>query len=386
MVHIRSSAIGIILTGYFAIPAYANNSPIDTFIWPDADMIGVVGDVIDSCNADSCIKHFVTPKWTTDLDQNYVILKFYGSDDKNFANDYEWVGGEEGDTVTTRKITRDAAYREIIKVHEKDHPENIVAEFYVWIIWATFGAPTINTHVNSSVMPTAPPTLRPATDRLFAEAIVEPNSMFQPTEEVPNLTGNRTQNVPASEYIARWPGLGQGIANGGAPHRWDVGQSMKRVYTNQPPKTIVRTDYNGSPLENFHLDNSSTLFPIGNTTINDFPADPLEANDDYSLGGLLPQSNNPYSGGEGGLDFHDSPAAPYIRESSGGVGETVHIKKTIHNFIRVQIGDSPEEGYKNWYIISENFTWYYNAKFINDGSATPAVMIDDGSYTSATDP
>ena len=132
--------------------------------------------------------------------------------------------------------------------------------------------------------------------------------------------------------------------------------------------------------------NSSTLFPIGNTTINDFPADPLEANDDYSLGGLLPQSNNPYSGGEGGLDFHDSPAAPYIRESSGGVGETVHIKKTIHNFIRVQIGDSPEEGYKNWYIISENFTWYYNAKFINDSSAKPTVMIDDGSYTSATDP
>ena len=54
----------------------SNLIPVD--IEPDANMAGVVGDVVKSAVAGSAIKHFVSPKKSTELAQDYVILKATG--------------------------------------------------------------------------------------------------------------------------------------------------------------------------------------------------------------------------------------------------------------------------------------------------------------------
>jgi hypothetical protein len=83
-------------------------------IIPDSNMAGVIGDVVESAKPDSTVKHFVTPKKSTELDQEYVILKVTGiSADQitpGHANQIvEWEGGEAVPSQPLkRRVKRDA--------------------------------------------------------------------------------------------------------------------------------------------------------------------------------------------------------------------------------------------------------------------------------------
>jgi len=72
--------------------------PVD--IVPDENMAGVVGDVVKSATVGSTIKHFVSPKKSTELAQEYVILKATGGitadqiTPGHASQIVEWDGGE----------------------------------------------------------------------------------------------------------------------------------------------------------------------------------------------------------------------------------------------------------------------------------------------------
>src|SRR5690606_2424571 len=91
------SAQPLSLPGFGSI-AVVDLLPVD--IEPDANMAGAIGDVVKSAKAGSTIKHFVTPKKSTDLNQDYVILKATGGITAEqitpgHANQIvEWDGGE----------------------------------------------------------------------------------------------------------------------------------------------------------------------------------------------------------------------------------------------------------------------------------------------------
>ena len=55
-----------------------SNVLLSVGIVPDENMAGVIGDVVKSNKPESIIKHFVTPKKSTELAQEYVILKAIG--------------------------------------------------------------------------------------------------------------------------------------------------------------------------------------------------------------------------------------------------------------------------------------------------------------------
>jgi hypothetical protein len=84
--------------------APATGTAVGTFlvaanIVPDSNMAGVIGDVVKSAKPGSSIKHFVTPKKSTELNQDYVILKADGVSAEQITPGHakqlvEWEGGE----------------------------------------------------------------------------------------------------------------------------------------------------------------------------------------------------------------------------------------------------------------------------------------------------
>lgn len=360
-------------TGYSG----SSDSAPSVELGPDDDMVGVVGDIVPSINGENGEKHFVSPKKSPEIPGDYVILKATGVSEETFPSIFEWGEGGEAvpDKPLKRRVKRDSTGKTevTIKVKESDQ---VIRKINVWIVWATYDDATIGRRRDSKIVyHGSDPYLQPATNSISMTAHIEPVSIFDKTKDIPKLDGERTQDVPASDCKARWGDVsGQTIANNGAQNRWDISQSIKRVYLNPAPTTITRADYQGTEIESMYLDKA--VFPAANATVSDFLEDHVEGTDDYGVVSLaLNQDNDPYTNGPGEVTFDDAPQAPDVVLSSGSLGETVNIQKTFHNFVRLQIGDSNKEGYKNWYLISDFYIWNYDARFRNPGE----YMTDDGS-------
>lgn len=110
-------------------------------IVPDDNMAGVVGEVIASVDPASKIKHFVSPKATTELPQPYVILKATGVTKEQITPGpnqiLEWDGGEELDPPhpLKRRVTRGAADMKEVKIKAKQGGATAV-QMDVWVVWA----------------------------------------------------------------------------------------------------------------------------------------------------------------------------------------------------------------------------------------------------------
>jgi hypothetical protein len=98
-----------------------NLLPVD--IEPDSNMVGVLGDVVKSAKAGSTVKHFVTPKKSTELSQDYVELKAVGVTAQQITPGHanqivEWdtAAGEavRGEPLKWR-VKRDAANKQEVK-------------------------------------------------------------------------------------------------------------------------------------------------------------------------------------------------------------------------------------------------------------------------------
>lgn len=357
--------------------SFGSSDSITIQLEPDDDMAGVVGDTVPSIKGENGEKHFVSPKKSTDIPGDYVILKATGVSEETFTNNYEWGEGGEAvpDKPLKRRVKRDSTGKTEVTIKEKEG-DQVVRKMNVWIVWATYGDAEAGRHHDAVVMYKGIDSyLQPATDPIRMKAHIEPVSIFDQTKDIPKLDGPRTQDVPASDCKARWKDKnGQDFANNGAPNRWDISQSIKRVYLNPAPTTMNRSDYYGSEIEEMYLDKAA--FPAENVIANDFLENLVEGTDDYSYTDHpRSQVNDPYTNGPGDVVFTDAPSAPWVILGSGQLDETVNVQKSFRNFVRLQIGDSNIEGYKNWYIISDFYLWSYDVRFKKAGEN----MEDDGS-------
>ena len=89
-------------------------------IVPDDGVAGKVGDMVPSNNGPTGEKHFVSPKKSTAIADDYVTLKAQGPATVQFQDNYEWEGGEAvPDEPLKRRVKRDATGKTEVKIKAK---------------------------------------------------------------------------------------------------------------------------------------------------------------------------------------------------------------------------------------------------------------------------
>lgn len=91
----------------------------------------------------------------------------------------------------------------------------------------------------------------------------------------------------------------------------------------------------------------------------DYPADPVESNDDMEARDATIEDNDPYSAepGPGGtapigqMVFSDAPSSPSIREKAGLMNEEIEWRNQFDIFVRLELGESFSTA--KWYRISD---------------------------------
>jgi len=94
-------------TGQLSTPPGGNLLPVE--IVPDDDQPGKTGDVIPSNKGATGEKHYVSPKKSAEIADDFVVLKAKGIDQALFEKVLEWEGGEAvPNEPLKRRVKRDA--------------------------------------------------------------------------------------------------------------------------------------------------------------------------------------------------------------------------------------------------------------------------------------
>jgi hypothetical protein len=262
-------------------------------------------------------------------------------------------------------------------------------------VWATWTTAEKQDHVPPGAWQdpdTSTIWVQPATDFVKFIATIEPGSILDLEADVPQLSGTRTQDVPAS-YWGSFTPAGHTIAQAGAPKKWDISRRTKARYINPTPTSIQTAQYRfGGLFEEWVAVAKSGSFPAADFELYQYPPDPLEGNDD---GRATDEDNNPYSAsdiidpGTSGLEPHpqaftlslgelasyDAPQVPWIDKLAGNDGETVTVLHSFEEFVRLQIGNRSDSDYRSWYLISDPLPWHHTAMFKRNAES----FSDDGS-------
>ena len=181
---------------------------VDVKIVPDDGMVGVVGDMIPSNKGDTGEKHFVSPKKTTEIPDDYVNLKVTGVTPAMFQSLLQWepvTGGEaiQGDPLKYR-VKRDLARKVEVKVTVKGSGD-IAAKMNVWIVWCD-PMPRIGTgeDVSSPSWLAYEVPNTPADCWRFVFAI-KPAEIITNNAERPDLEGGPNHWTPG--YTKSWPSI-----------------------------------------------------------------------------------------------------------------------------------------------------------------------------------
>jgi hypothetical protein len=332
-------------------------------------MKGVIGDVVKSDIPGSSIKHFVTPKRSSELNQEFVELKADGIDALTFSEFFEWEGGLPGTSAEKRKARRDATDVFKIKIKRKQGGA-VVAEMHVWVIWCTVTArPGIAQFIELPADGASVFKVFPNADFswrfIFA---IEPISIITASEK-PALKGENKNPAPGastpeeSKPYYTQPDLGDGDT---AILKWDVSRQMQETVLN--PDLIPKTDLLAADSVVARYRNQPKLEdkPIV------FPTRDYEGNDDAILGeNLTDEDANPYVArvqpGDplahqiGEISSSDNPNTTVF--NSWGVDQRKFgVKANFREFARVEIDDGEKEGKTDqfWYRISDYKLWHHS--------------------------
>lgn len=364
------------------VSVYVSLLPVE--IEPDANMAGVVGDVVKSAKPDSIIKHFVTPKANppplgppAPIDQQYVVLKAIGMTANaitmgHMDQTFEWEGGEAvpGEPLK-RRVERYATGNGPTEIKIKTKQGGtVVAEMYVWVVWAEgnkVGDHPIST--SAIQIQTGDATIGPGlkiSGGYDFKFTIKPQGICT-TLERPDLGGANSYNGK----IIDPPGSGllhivtNADLKGGVDKKWDVSRRLRAKILNPTLYTKLL------------LDNAAGTFwdnqPVAIDIPASFPNDSRIGNDDSdSLGD---EENNPYlpfnfptvSHAVEEITSTDQPSA-LMRHSTGTDGDTHEERLHFGEFSRLLIRDK-------WYVISDNLDWRAHFKL----RRLSGLWTDDGS-------
>jgi hypothetical protein len=362
-----------------------NLLPIE--IKPDDGVAGVVGDMVPSNNGATGEKHFVSPKKSAEIPNDYVTLKAEGPTKELFESLLEWEGGEAvPDEPLKRRIKRDTTGKTVFKVKVKNGVQE-AAKVNVWVVWCDGGPPqnvgaattSSSTTSGSTGSPQAGASwVIPASTQRYFEFTVLPATMITDTE-VPKFEGEANVNPPP----------GPAVTNSGANTKWDVSRRIRIKHENPAPTSITRNQIWGSPNHSEGLDANAAGFPSASLEVLTYPSDLREGNDDR---GPHDEDNNPYSDAEvllaghapaakGKLASQDKVTSPFILQTAGVNGETTLIKVHFGEFVRLEIGTGSTA---RWYKVSDFTDWKVEQRFQRNASnmtdSRSSVGDDNSNY------
>lgn len=356
-----------------ALPSTVMVGLLPARILPDDGQPGKTGDQIASVNGQNGEKHFVSPKKTSEIPDDYVDLKVEGVDKSLFERLLEWEGGEiyPGEPLKCR-VKRELPLKEVVKIRAQyDDAEADVMN--VWIVWSEpvvqkgTGVFDIGDGWSEHRIPT---TVEEGWRFRYA---ISPLSIITDTEK-PSLQG------PASKPV---PGAGnphlliEGVSADSATTKWDVSRQMQTTVRN--PNLIAKQLLVAADDTDAFWANQPQALDI----LLSFPTAAEEGNDDPPI---ADESGNPYEASTAlGLDHsigevssQDAPNVAFFN-SWGQDGFGLSVEHEFREFVRLELWDSSREAGKFWFRISEFYPWHFKSKvkykeppgqWQNDGSST----------------
>ncbi|MFD0895845.1 hypothetical protein KBB96_07850 [Luteolibacter ambystomatis] len=309
-------------------------------IVPDTGMSGVVGDMILSKKTENPELHFVTPKKTIEIPDDYVILKAVGLNaDEITANDprqiVEWDGGEEvaGEPLK-RKFKRDAISRQIGEIRIKNDGSSVV-KINVWTVWVTGACVLGNVIPVEDADVTSMSVSAVTTWKVYPENIIT-------DQDIPDLTGVNITLPPGyskKHIVSNQP------LSGGVNKKWDASRQIRI-------KVLNPNGYSKAQLPEV----DGALFddqPKAEDTPEQFPdSSSIEGNDDSNPDD---EFNNPYDeNGVGRLASSDNPTH-LMMNTTGAVGDVFEMRDHFKEFVRLEIA-------KKWYRVSDPLEWRVHFK------------------------
>ena len=315
-------------------------------IEPDNDMVGVIGDKVESHKGEGGEKHFVTPKSATtgdcvNLKADKLEEAWITPGDTNQLVEWDPAVGEGNGGVTKWKVKRDAAGKFPVKLRtiaKYGHEE--AKKLNVWTTWAT-----LETTNQTPKMQT--PTSTQASLTLVGEIrfryLCEPSEMFDLNNDVPDLSS--PWNIPPPGGNHPWKGTPLSF---GANIKFDASRQFRVISKSNDPTTHA-------------------ALQAGGPDVPAYPADAVEGNDDPSQNGEVRPYDPP--GITAKMTDFDTPfiELPHSRGTAtpqATVSQTAQFKQ----FARVELGS-------RWYKCSDDFlselqfkTKRENGKWIDDDS------------------
>jgi len=324
------------------------------------------------------ILHFVTPKGGSNsvVTLTATLTKTLSSSDLQQHVKWEGMGvTQDANNPLQATVSKSSANRFIIKIKIGG---KVKKELRVWVVWAVGATDPPDGPVEGPVtlrdpIPidrhNPPQALKMGTEiqsRWRFKFTIFPTSIVDGSDpNCPDFTG---QPVPPPAGISILYGL---PLSGGVSQdsKWDVSRRL-RIRALAP--NVGNEWYDGSPGALF------SYFPVANSILEDYPADPVKGNDDV---GVNDEVNTPT---QGQIISWDNPRLPPVRDDGGQVGDTIEIRMQFQEFARLEI-----EG--KWYVVSDPVPWRHHVKLIkadeaadnqdynNNGNRTDKLWIDNGS-------
>jgi len=315
-------------------------------IKPAQGMAGVVGDSVPSVLPSSKIAHFVSPKKTTQVAQDHVILQVKGIEPEHITPGHakqvlEWdsaVGEAVPDEPTKWRVSRAESGRFSIKVKLKDGGDT-ACEMLVWIVWCET---TVTPGVAAFEILNDGSQYKISDDLAekwkFVFEIQPQNILDQNTLERPALSGPSVRETPGFEklYVTD-PGAGSGDT---ATLKWDVSRQVKKIVRNPdgiPEGWIAK----------------SAAFPALDYEGNDDPAGDDEDANPYAakVGGALDHAF-------GELSSFDAPNNP-VQNGWHPPGNSYAVESNFREFTRLEIWDTNRANGQFWFRISDFLEWHH---------------------------
>lgn len=308
---------------------------MDVDIEPDTGMAGVVGDVVKSARTGSRIRHFVTPKKSAELPQNYVEFTALGVSETSFDDLFEWQGGEPGSAANKRKVKRDATGMTQLQIKTK-RDQLVVDEMRVWVVWCD--SKVIGTIQPKTSVANQPPigAVTTVSGGLQFTHTINPSEITEDTAERPKLEGAKSEDPPGGQH----PLFGTDLKDG-ANNKWDASRQFRFKHANP----------NNLPIDAFGQ-------PAPLVTILTFPANHVEGNDDANVSDEVPMpggqpsgvANNPYQQTAKGILW--STDVPTFSIAKGNVDDTYEFNLQLQEFARLEINGT-------WYRIGDFKPWRF---------------------------
>lgn len=376
-------------SGDFASTTIIRLIPVN--IEPIEGMAGVVGDMVPSNRTENPELHFVTPKKTDEIPEDYVTFTATGITEQQITNGdphqiVEWDGGQAVlNEPLKRRVKRDVATKSVLRIKTLANlGGSEVAKLNVWTVWSSVA---ITPWEQIVFYPTENDNASIYRGSLLGRKMWRFKFGIHPPELVtdadrPDFSGSKTTPVPGAgkSYFAE-----KTLPADSAIKKWDVSRQVEITILN--PGLIPKLKFP----DRFVYKNQPkvTDVPV------ERPQHPAEGNDDPIGANIIDENNDPYvavvaegsaTGLEHGIGEISSIDGPvFMFENS--IGEEGKTLAQIANFCesaRLEIvSETPTEGGTTWFRISDYAFWHHvmAATFGTPPEASTARWVDAGSQS-----